>query len=379
MWVIVLGGGLIGGVMARDLAGDENFQVAIADMDEAVLREFSASGSIQGVRADLSDGETIKELVQDYDLVVGALPGFLGQNMMKAVVEAGKNLVDITSWPESSLELDDLAKSNGVSAVVDCGVAPGLSNMLVAYGASLLDEAERAQILVGGLPVVRVWPYEYKIVWSAVDVIQEYCHPARVVEDGKVVVKPALSELELVDLPGVGTLEAFLTDGLCSLSETKIVPYMKEKTLRYPGHADRMRMLRETGFFSDTPIQVKGVTVKPVDVTASLLFPAWELDEGEQELTVMRVEVEGLKEGQKRLLRYDMLDYTDETTGITSMARTTGYPCVSMVRLMASGQFSRKGVCLPEFIGQDHGLFHRLLAELKERGIEIKETVVDPE
>ena len=379
MRLIVLGGGLVGGVMACDLANDPLFDVTIADIDEAVLKEISASGSIQGVRADLSDGEAIKALVKDYDLVVGALPGFLGRNMMKAVLDAGKNLVDITSWPESSLELDDLAKNKGVTAVVDCGVAPGLSNMLVAYGTSLLDSAERAQILVGGLPVIREWPYEYKIVWSAVDVIQEYCHPARVMENGKVLVKPALSELELVDLPNVGTLEAFLTDGLCSLADTKIVPNMKEKTLRYPGHADRMRMLRETGFFSDTPIQVKGVTVKPVDVTASLLFPAWEMKEGDRELTVMRVEVEGMKDERKRLLRYDMLDYTDDTTGITSMARTTGYPCVSMARLMAAGQFDRKGVILPEFIGQDHNLFQRLQSDLKERDISINETIVDIE
>ncbi|MDW7672689.1 MAG: saccharopine dehydrogenase C-terminal domain-containing protein [Bacillota bacterium] len=376
MRVIVLGGGLVGGVMAKDLAGDGHFEVAIADRDEAVLQRLAAGGSITGIQADLSDGEAIKKLVKDYDLVIGAVPGFLGRNMLQAVIEAGKNIADISSWPGSFQDLDDLAKRNGVTAVVDCGVAPGLSSMLVGYAASLLDKADRAEILVGGLPVVREWPYEYKIVFSAVDVIQEYCHPARVVENGRVMVRPALSELELVDLPGVGTVEAFLTDGLCTLPETMTIPHMKEKTLRYPGHAERMRMLRETGFFSEEPIRVKGVEVKPVDVAASLLFPAWELKEGEKELTVMRVEVEGVKNGRKRRYRYDLLDHFDEATGITSMARTTGYPCVSMARLIAAGKYTRKGICLPEFIGQDQEVFHGLMAELKTRGIEVTETVI---
>lgn len=379
MRVIVLGGGLVGGVMARDMAGDNHFEVTVADRDEAVLQQLAAGGSIRGVQADLSDGAAIQELVREYDLVIGAVPGFLGRNMLRAVIEAGRNIADISSWPGSFQDLDDLAKSNGVTAVVDCGVAPGLSSMLVGYAASRLDEARRAEILVGGLPVVREWPYEYKIVFSAVDVIQEYCHPARVVENGRVIVRPALSELELVDLPGVGTVEAFLTDGLCSLPETMTIPRMKEKTLRYPGHAERMRMLRETGFFSEVPILVKGVEVKPVDVAASLLFPAWELKEGEKELTVMRVEVEGLKDGRKRCYRYDLLDYFDEVTGITSMARTTGYPCVSMARLMAAGEYTRKGICVPEFIGKDHKVFHSLMAELKKRGIEMTETVIDLE
>ena len=379
MRVIVLGGGLVGGVMAKDLAGDGHFEVTVADRDEAVLNRLAAGSSIRGVHADLADGEAIKELVKDYDLVIGAVPGFLGQNMLKAVIEAGRNIADISSWPGSPLDLDELAKSRGVTAVVDCGVAPGLSNMLVAYGASLLDEASRAEILVGGLPLVREWPFEYKIVFSAIDVIQEYCHPARVVENGQVVVRPALSEVELVDLPGVGTVEAFLTDGLCTLADTMTIPNMKEKTLRFPGHAERMRMLRETGFFSDVPLQVKGVEVKPVEVAASLLFPAWELKEGEKELTVMRVEVEGMIDGQKRIYRYDLLDYFDETTGITSMARTTGYPCVSMARLMAAGAYARKGICVPEFIGKDHSVFNGLMAELEKRGIKVKETVIEGE
>lgn len=375
MRIIVLGGGLVGGVMAKDLAKDPHIEVTVADRDEGVLNRLAGEAPIKGVRADLSDVDVIKNLVGDYDQVVGAVPGFLGINMLKAVIEAGKNISDISFAPEDFMDLDHLAKDKGVTAAVDCGVAPGMSNMIIGYADSLLDETERALILVGGLPVVREWPYEYKIVFSAIDVIDEYLRPSRMVENGKVVVKPALSDLELVDLPGVGTLEAFNTDGLRSLAYTMNIPFMKEKTLRFPGHVDRMRMLRETGFFSYEPINVKGMSIRPIDVTASLLFPAWKLKEGEREFTVMRVEVEGKKDGKRLLYTYDLLDYFDDKTKTTSMARATGFTCAIMARQIAEGKYDRKGVCPPEFVGQNHGVFKTLLEELKKRGVVYNETI----
>ncbi|MBA1336933.1 MAG: hypothetical protein HPY66_3369 [Firmicutes bacterium] len=375
MRVIVLGGGLVGGVMAKDLAKDPHIEVTVADRDEGVLNRLAGEAPVKGVRADLSDAGTIKDLVKDYDQVVGAVPGFMGINMLKAVIEAGKNISDISFAPEDFMELDDLAKSKGVTAVVDCGVAPGMSNMIIGYVDSLLDETERALILVGGLPVVREWPYEYKIVFSAIDVIDEYLRPSRMVEHGKVVVKPALSDLELIDLPGVGTLEAFNTDGLRSLAYTMNIPFMKEKTLRFPGHVDRMRMLRETGFFSYEPINVKGMSIRPIDVTASLLFPAWKLKEGEREFTVMRIEVEGKKDGKRLLYTYDLLDYFDDKTKTTSMARATGFPCAVMARQIAEGKYDRKGICPPEFVGQNHGVFKTVMEELKKRGVVYNETI----
>jgi len=375
MRVIVLGGGLVGGVMAKDLAKDPHIEVTVADRDEGVLNRLAGEVPVKGVRADLSDAGTIKDLVKDYDQVVGAVPGFMGINMLKAVIEAGKNISDISFAPEDFMELDDLAKSKGVTAVVDCGVAPGMSNMIIGYVDSLLDETERALILVGGLPVVREWPYEYKIVFSAIDVIDEYLRPSRMVEHGKVVVKPALSDLELIDLPGVGTLEAFNTDGLRSLAYTMNIPFMKEKTLRFPGHVDRMRMLRETGFFSYEPINVKGMSIRPIDVTASLLFPAWKLKEGEREFTVMRIEVEGKKDGKRLLYTYDLLDYFDDKTKTTSMARATGFPCAVMARQIAEGKYDRKGICPPEFVGQNHGVFKTVMEELKKRGVVYNETI----
>lgn len=259
------------------------------------LDELTKETDIRGIKADLSSSEAIKNIIANQDIVVGAVPGFLGFNMLRSVIEAGKNIVDISFMAEDTLSLDGLAKSRGVTAVVDMGVAPGMSHMIVGYVDSLMDETESVVILVGGLPVIREWPYEYKIAWSPKDVIEEYIRPARLIECGKIVEKPALSDLELVDLPRIGTLESFNTDGLRSLLYTIKIPSMKEKTLRYPGYTEKMRMLRETGFFGDTPIEVGGVKIKPIDLTSKLLFPKWELKEGEEELTVMRVMVQGKK------------------------------------------------------------------------------------
>jgi len=377
MKLIVLGGGLIGGAVAKDLAGDEDFEVSVADSNERSLNKLASEAKLTKVVADLSDSETIKKLVVDQDMVVGALPGFLGFNMLRSVIEAGKNVVDISFMAEDALTLDGLAKKSKVTAVVDMGVAPGMSNVLAGYVDSLLNETESALILTGGLPVIREWPYEYKISWSPMDVIEEYLRPARLVEYGKLVEKPALSELELVDLPGVGTLEAFNTDGLRTLLYTIKAPFIKEKTLRYPGHVEKMLMLRETGFFGNETIEVGEVRVKPIDFTAKLLFPKWELREDERELTVLRVVVQGKKEQKRLRYIYDLLTYFNERTKTTSMACATAFPCAIMARLVARGEYSREGVSPPENIGQNHKVYRKLMEELERRDIFYKENIVE--
>jgi len=377
MKAIVLGCGLIGELIAKDLAKDENFQVTVADIDEKKLEKLAKEAGIQGIRADLSNSGDIKKIVAEQDIVIGAVPGFLGFNMLRSVIEAGKNVVDISFMAEDTLSLDKLAKKKGVTAVVDMGVAPGMSHMIVGYADSLLDKTESATILVGGLPVIREWPYEYKIAWSPKDVIEEYIRPARLIECGKIVEKLALSDLELVNLPQTGTLEAFNTDGLRSLLYTLKIPSMKEKTLRYPGYAEKMRMLRETGFFSDTAIEVNGVKVKPIDLTSKLLFPKWELKEGEEELTVMRVIVQGKKEGKRLCYTYDLLDYYDKNEKATSMSRTTGFPCAIMARLVAQGEFQYPGVCPPEYIGREHKIYQIVMKELEKRNIFYKEKIIE--
>lgn len=377
MKAIVLGCGLVGGLIAKDLVKDKDFQVTVADIDEKKLDELTKGTDIRGIKMDLSSSESIKKIVAEQDIVIGAVPGFLGFNMLRSVIETGKNVVDISFMPEDVLSLDGLAKKKGVTAVVDMGVAPGLSHMIVGYADSLLDETESATILVGGLPMIREWPYEYKIVFSPKDVIEEYLRPARLIEGGKIVEKSALSDLELVNLPKIGTLEAFNTDGLRSLLYTLNIPDMKEKTLRYPGLAEKMRMLRETGFFSDIPIEIGGVKVKPLDLTSKLLFSKWELKEDEEELTVMRIIVQGKKEEKRLCYTYDLLDYYDKKEKVTSMSRTTGFPCAIMARLVAQGEFQYPGVCPPEYIGREHKVYQKVMKELEKRNVFYKENIIE--
>jgi len=378
MKIIVLGGGLVGGPMAFDLAKDKDINVSVADVSEKTLAKFKPHSEIQTVQQDLSNREALKTLVSGFDMVISAVPGFLGYKTLETIIEAGKNVVDIAFFPEDALTLDSLAKEKNVTAIVDCGVAPGMSNMLTGYGRHLLDEAETAVIYVGGLPEIRTQPWEYKAVFSPIDVIEEYLRPAFYVEKGQVIERPALSEPEFIDFPEVGTLEVFNTDGLRSLIKTLDIPNMKEKTMRYPGHIEKVKLLRQAGFFSETPVSIKGQMIRPIDVTAKLLFPQWELKPGEKDLTIMRVSVAGTKDGQKTTYTWDLFDRYDPETKVHSMARTTGYTATAALRMLKEGLFDRKGIIVPEYIGQEDACVQFIMNTLKKKNIVYKETVTHP-
>jgi saccharopine dehydrogenase-like NADP-dependent oxidoreductase len=372
--IVVLGGGLVGRVMARDLAREQDFHVTVADRDEGTRSRLRAEG-LFAVPLDLADDAAVRRAIEDADVVVGAAPGHMGFRLLRLVIEAGKPYADIAFMPENFLELDALAKARGVTAVVDCGVAPGLSNLLCGRAEHEFDSVETMLILVGGLPKRRLWPYEYRVVFSGLDVIEEYLRPARWIEHGRLVTKAALTDVEPVELPLVGTVEAFNTDGLRSLAQTLHAPFMKEKTLRWPGHAEKMRMLRETGFLSLEPLDVAGTRVRPYDVTTKLLFDAWRLPEGEADLTVMRVEATGVKGGTRATWTWDLYDEADPATGYHSMARTTGFPCAIVARMLARGELSRPGVQPPELLAGDDGFFDRVMEELRVRGVTVTRTV----
>jgi len=380
MKIIVLGAGLVGGPMALDLAADPQFEVTVADINanslqQLVDRQLIASGRIKTITADLGDPDKVSRLVSGFDMAINAMPGFMGFQTLKAVIDAGKNVVDIAFFIEDPFELDELARRKNVTAIMDMGVAPGMCNVLIGYADHLLDETENILFMVGGLPEIREWPYEYKAVFSPVDVIEEYTRPARYIENGKLIVKPARSDPELLDFPGIGTLEAFNTDGLRSLARTIKCPCMKEKTLRYPGHIGLMRVLRETGFFRQDEIEVQGNRIRPIDLTAKLLFPKWKLNEGEVDITVMKVVVEGKKGGESIRYTWDLLDKYDSVTRIHSMARTTGYSATVALRMIAKGLYSHKGISVPEFIGRQPACVEFMLSGLKERGVIYHETV----
>jgi saccharopine dehydrogenase-like NADP-dependent oxidoreductase len=368
--VLVLGGGMIGSAVAFDLARSGRARVTIADLREPALPLVRGRSDIAVRRVDLSDPDAVRTLAEGFDVAVGALPSVLGHAALRAVIEAGTNVVDISFTAENALVLDGLARERGVTAVVDCGVAPGVSNLMVGRAVAELAVVDDVEIFVGGLPRERRWPFDYKAGFAPSDVIEEYVRPARMVEQGRVVTKEALSEPELLDFPGVGTLEAFNTDGLRSLLFTIKAPSMREKTLRYPGHVALMRAFRETGFFSKDLIDVGGQRVRPLDATAALLFPKWTFAEGEADLTVMRVAVRGRDaSGRGRRFVFDLLDHYDQETRLRSMSRTTAFPAAIVAGLVADGAFRRPGVHPPEVLGALPGLLETVLSELARRGV----------
>lgn len=364
--IIVLGAGLVGKAMAIDLA--KKFDVTSVDANEQALIEVQKHG-IKTIKADFSNLQLLSSTIQSFDLVVGAVPGFMGLQTARTVIEAGKNMVDISFFPEDPFQLDELAKKKNVTIVTDCGVAPGMGNIILGYHNRRM-KINTYECLVGGLPLVREWPYEYKAVFSPIDVIEEYIRPARYVQNSGLVVKEALSDAELVQFDGVGTLESWNSDGLRSLIKTMPnIPNMIEKTLRYPGCVEYLRVLRESGFFSYEEIEVKGVKMRPIDLTAKLLFPKWKLKPGEEEFTVMRVRMIGEEKGLAKTYEYNLLDRTEKTTNTLSMARTTGYTCTAAVNLVMDGKFTRKGICPPEYLGEEESHFNFIVEYLKQRGV----------
>lgn len=361
--IVVLGAGMVGAAMAVDLAASH--EVLAVDRDAGRLAGLAGRFPLRTRVADLAQAAAVAEACADADLVIGAVPGFMGFQTLRTVIAAGKNVVDISFFGEDAFELDELAQQRGVTAVVDCGVAPGLCNILLGHHAAQ-GAVSSYRCLVGGLPVKRSWPWQYKAPFSPVDVLEEYTRPARLMEGGRIVTRPALSEPELVDLAPVGVLEAFNTDGLRSLLVTMPhVPDMVEKTLRYPGHIEYVRVLRDSGFLSDQPVSINGTSVRPVDLAAALLFPHWRLEEGEAEFTIMEVTIRNAASKAT----YRLYDGTDAATGFSSMARTTGYTATAAARLVLDGTFARKGICPPEYIGAQPGCCERILTDLAARGV----------
>lgn len=319
--VIVLGSGMVGSAMAIDLS--QNYQVTVCDIDQSKLDKYGST-NITTLIADLSDLTSIPNLIKDYDLVVNAVPGFIGFNVTKKVIETGKNIVDISFFPEDSLQLKELAEQKQVTAVVDCGVAPGMCNILLGYHYKRM-KVESYLCYVGGLPFVRKYPFQYKAPFSPIDVIEEYTRPARYVENGNLVIKEPLSDSEYIFFEDIGTLEAFNTDGLRSLIYTLEIPNMKEKTLRYPGHIELIKALKASGFFDQNEIEINGTKIKPIEFTNKILFKEWYLAPDDEEFTVMRVIIEGIENNEKVRYTYDLLDIYDDQTQTSSMARTTRY------------------------------------------------------
>ena len=356
MRFLVLGAGKQGSACALELArrGDAE-EVVVADMDVGALPSFLdpyVGSVIRPLRLDASDEDAVRAAMSKVDAVACALPYYFNVDMTRLAIAAGAHFCDLggnTELVERQKELDAEAVAASVSVVPDCGLAPGMVNVLAQGGIDALDDVEAVRIYVGGLPRHPQPPLNYQIAYSMEGVLDYYTTPVLVLEDGEVREKEALTEVEPVDFPApVGRLEAFLTAGGISRMPYRYrgeIPSMTYKTLRYPGHAALMKAMRDLGLMDLEPVEVDGVRVVPRDVFIAVLTPKLRNPDGD-DVVVMRVVVRGTRNGAPRTVTYEMIDEHDAETGVTAMMRTTGYSLAVTARLQASGAI-RPGVHTP--------------------------------
>ncbi|HET7457081.1 MAG TPA: saccharopine dehydrogenase C-terminal domain-containing protein [Gemmatimonadaceae bacterium] len=378
MRMLVLGAGLQGSACAYDLLQNpEVTEVRLADLRvdhlHDVLAPYSGKRLIP-TRLDVRDREAVLAVMRESDAVMSAIPYYFNYDLARLAVEAGTNFCDLGGNTEivfKQKELDAQARAKNVTVIPDCGLAPGMVNILAEYGIEQLDTVDAVRIYVGGLPQKPEPPLNYQIVYSLEGVLDYYTTLSWVVRDGKRHQVKALSEREPVHFDGVGELEAFHTAGGLSTMAWRYegkIPTMEYKTLRYPGHAQIMEAIRELGLLDLEPVDVKGLKVVPRDVAVAAMAPKLTKPKG-RDLVALRVTVDGTKGGRKRRLGWELVDRYDEQLGVSAMMRTTGYSLSITGQMQARGEIQPPGVftpdeCIPAA---------RYIAELKKRGVEIKE------
>lgn len=375
MKVLVVGCGKVGSEIARDLAQSEEIHSVVA-MDASLqnlrLLKKKTPRKIRTVQLSISQKTRFHSLLKEVDLVCGALPGRLGFDLMTETVKAGKKTVDISYTPKNPLLLHRKSKEAGCLVVPQCGVAPGFSNMCVGDASRRLEKMTSVKIFVGGLPEKPVPPLNYRIVFSLEDVINEYSRPAHIIENGKRKEVDALSGRGLINFPGVGELEHFVTDGLGTLPQSfPRTQEMFELTLRYPGHAEMMNTLRVLGFFDREPVTLGDAQVVPRQLAIELLRRAMSLGTPE-DLLAMRIDVKGVSRGRRLGFRYQVLDHYDRRSRVSAMARTTAYPCTAIAKLVARREIEGTGVMTPEKIARNEHLFTSVLEQLNDHKVNVK-------
>ena len=364
---LVLGAGRVGSVIALDLSIDT--EVIVVDNSTEALDNVHGENITRVHRSDCVRKETIRELLDLYtpDIVIGALPSTLGYNALRQVIGAGYDYVDISFMTEDPRKLDQWARENGVTAVVDMGIRPGLGNVLAGHAYSMLNRCTHLRICVGGVPLRPQPPFNYKAGFAPADVIEEYVRPARMKIDGEIVIKPALTDIKPIEFDGIGHLEEFNTDGLRTLLDLDI-PNMVEKTIRWPGHAALMRVFRDAGFFSKERCMVNDEHVTPLDVTSNILFPLWKMEEGDEDITLMKVMATG-DEATDPMFIWNVIVGYGYGMDCTSMSRATALPCTTVARLILEGAIPQKGIIVPETLGQDDTLYAEIMLRLHQKGI----------
>jgi len=373
MKIAVMGAGMMGSVIAWDLArsGDVD-EVSVADVSEqrlAAVRKRIGEKAVTR-KLDVTDRDSVVRFLKGCDSAVSALPHGAVHRADLAAVGCGAKLVN-TAFEDEQMALDRTARAHGSALIPGCGVAPGLSNILVAEGIRGMDEAEEGHIYVGGLPQRPEPPLSYRLVFSVRGLIREYVS-ARVIRDGEVRSVDPFGQVERVRFRRpVGTLEAFFTDGLgSSIYTLRSLKQLDERTLRFPGHAERIKFLLDAGFFSTEPVKVGDRTVAPIEVSEAVLQKV--LTRGDpRDLTVMRVESVGRRDGDRVKVVFKLIDRYDEAEGITSMGRTTGFTAAIVARMLGRGEIEGQGVLPPEEV-LGRAAVARLLAELSSKGVKVE-------
>jgi lysine 6-dehydrogenase len=291
-----------------------------------------------------------------------------------AAVKAGARVVNI-AFEDEQMKLDKQARRNGALLIPGCGLAPGLSNILVAQGTREVEGASEGHIYVGGLPQHPVPPMNYRLVFSVKGLLREYTMPARMIREGTVAAVAPFAEVFPVRFPKpVGLLEGFFTDGLGSsiYSLRRLLRSLDERTLRWPGHAEKMKFLIDSGFMSEETVRIEDLEFTPLQVSSGILYKT--LTKGDsRDMTVMRVETIGVEAGERSIVNFDLLDYYDELNGITSMGRTTGFTAAIVTRMVGRGELGGTGVRPPE-TALDPRLVQKLLSELSLKGVQAKKS-----
>jgi lysine 6-dehydrogenase len=377
MKMLVLGGGLQGSAAAFDLLRTEGVEeVVLADRDVGNLPDFlqpHVGGRLRLRRLDAKNRGAVRGAMHGMDATVCALPYYLGFEVAALAVECGTHYCDLggnTEIVERQRGLDGAAREKGLSVIPDCGLAPGMVNILAQAGIDELDEVDSVKMLVGGLPQHPRPPLNYQVVYSLEGVLDYYTTPSIVLANGEIEERDALSEVERVTFPKpLGELEAFHTAGGVSTLPYRYrgkVPSMEYKTLRYPGHAAIMRSFRDLGFFSTEPHRVDGQQVVPRRFFIDVVGPQLAGDDG-LDLVALRVEVKGRKAGGPKTVRFELLDRYDERNHVTAMMRTTGYSLSVTSVMQVDGRIREKGVHTPdECVPADE-----YMREMGRRGVEI--------
>jgi len=378
----VIGAGMQGSACAHDLVRSDGVTeiLVIDEVDErarAVALAVESVGRprvhVRSRRLDVESSRAVADAVTGCDVVISAAPYFLNPGIAWAALKAGASMVDMggnTEIVRQELALDEEARRAGVTIIPDCGLAPGLANVLVAHGVASLDEVDTVQVRVGGLPQRPRPPLNYKLVFSPYGLIDEYVGQATILRDGRRAQVPALSEPEAITFPQPpGECEAFHTAGGSSTLPWTFegkVRHLDYKTVRYPGHLEQIRLVRDLGFFDETALPVLGKPVKPRDFTAALFARRLDLPD-EPDLVVLRVAVTGTKAGKPARRQYELIDYPDKTGGITAMMRTNAYPTSVIAQMIA-----RKLTLGPGALPVEKAVPPRpFLDELERRGIRV--------